>query len=328
MFSSFTNIMLPKVSKIDYERCYPKRLKKIFQSHMNMETYDKFIPNMERAVVGNIPPELIRMFPKETRGNDIKDFQNALADVSKYIRASYNKLRMNRGFGFLNPLTYGHSQAILDWNKEVTTLFNQCLNRISSTPLTGKLEYIDKGVAGKIFKMSVMDKDGNKVIHDKALKVFHNIGFVCPEVKGMHGNYAEANVWTYLKRAVGHKFDKTQFTKHYISDLHSGYTLTEFIDEKIPKTTAKVDFQNLFRIKYSDGHHNPRIYGKMYDVGGFQTMSKFMDDKIVLRYFKKLFFRSKKELPEVLARYEALAQNPAVPHRAKIQKAIKLFKKD
>lgn len=69
---SFGIIMLHKIDPINFERCYPKRLKKIFQSHLNMTTYDKFIPNMERAIVGNIPPELIKLFPKETRGGKYK----------------------------------------------------------------------------------------------------------------------------------------------------------------------------------------------------------------------------------------------------------------
>lgn len=320
--------MLPRISATDYERCYPKRLKKIFQSNLNMHSYNKFIPHIVGggAIVGNIPPELIKLFPKETRGEDIKKFQGVLADITKYLRASWNKKGIRHNL--TNPFTYRHSDLVNSWIKQANTLLNACLKRFPQTPMTGNLEYIDYGVAGKVFRLSIMDKDGNKIMHDKALKVYHNVIHSPDALPDMHGSYAEANIWTYLKRAVGHKFDKTQFTKHYISDLHNGYSLTEFIDENITRTTAKVDFQNLFRIKYSDGHHNPRLHGKIYDVGGFQKYSKFMDDKVVLRYFKKLFFRSKRELPEVLARYEALAQNPKTPHRDKIQRAISLFKKE
>jgi len=293
-----------------------------------MRTYSEFVPNVGGgALVGNIPPELIRLFPKETRARDIKEFQGVLADITRYIRASFEKMKKRPGFGYVNVNTYRHSDMIIEWQQEVNNIFNACLRRFTDTPLTGELEYIDHGVAGKVFRMSVMDKDGKKIMHDKALKVYHQITFGCPDVKDLHGNYAEANAWAYLKRAIGHRLDKTQFTKHYISDLHNGYALTEFIDENITRTTAKVDFQNLFRIKYSDSIHNPSYYGKMYDVGGFQKSAKFMDDKIVLRYFKKLFFRSEKELPELLARIEALAQNPKTPHRDKIQRALDLFKK-
>lgn len=324
----FDNFMLPKVSATNFERCYPKRLKKIFQSNLNIRTYSQFIPPIagRGAIVGNIPSELIRLFPKETRGEDIKKFQGVLADITKYLRASWNKKGIR--YNLTDPFTYRHSDLVNSWMEEANVLLNACLKRFTETLMTGSLEYIDYGIAGKVFRLSIMDKDGNKIMHDKALKVYHNVIHspdVCPDI---HGCFAEANFWTYLKRAAGHPLDKTQFTKHYISDLHNGYSLTEFIDEKITRTTAKIDFQNLFRIQYNDGHHNQPYYKKMYDVGGFQKTAKFMDDKIVLRYFKKLFFRSKKELPEVIARYEALAQNPKTPHRDRIQRAISLFKKE
>ncbi len=321
--------MLPKIDPVNYERCYPKRLKRIFQSNLNMKSYDKFIPHIGGgAIVGNIPPELIRLFPQKTRGQDIKNFQNLLADISKYVRGSYYKLKQSDGFTWLNPETYGKSDMLLNWEKELTNVLNGCLRRFTDISVTGDIKYIERGVAGKVFKLSLRDKDGVKIMHDKALKVYHVKSFLCSEVKGCHGNYAEANFWTYLKHVAGHPLDKTQFTKHYISDLDNGYALTEFIDEDITSTTAKMDFQALFKLKYVDWHHNPYLREKIYDVGGFQKMPNFMDDKIVLRYFKKLFFRSEKELPEVLARYEALAQNPKTPHRDKIQRAIDLFKKE
>lgn len=316
-----------KISFENYERCYPKRLKKFFQSSINYKTYDSFIPQMQRAVVGNIPPELIKLFPEATRGTDIKNFQNALGDISKYIRASYEKISHDKNFAYLDPETYRPSQAMKDWMNGVNNVFNGCLRRFSNTQLTGNLEYIDRGVAAKVFKMSIFDKNGKKVMHDKALKVYHQIKFMVPEFNGIHGNFAEANTWTYLKFNIGHNLDKTQFTKHYISDLHNGYGLTEFIDYNIAKTTAPVDFVKLFGIKYRDSVNNRPIYNKMYDLGGFDKTPDFTDDKVVLRFFKKLYYRSPKELPQTLSQLEALAQNPKTPHRNKIQQAIDLFNK-
>lgn len=325
-FYKFYNSMLPKISTTDYIRCYPKRLKKIFQSNLNMRTYDEFIPYMKRAVVGNIPPELIRLFPKDTRGADIKKLQDCLADISKYARASFEKMRRKAGFGYLNPVTYRKSDEILNWERELTNVFNSCLKRISGTPLKGELEYIDYGVAGRVFRLSIMDKNGVKVMHDKALKVYHKISFAQDVRKDIHGSYAEANFWTYLKHAAGHRLDKSQFTKHYISDLHNGYCLTEYIDQNITRTTAKINFENLFGIKYVDANNNAPLCNKIYDAGGFKKLLNFMDDKIVLRHFKKLFFRTDKELPAIITRYEALVQNPNTPHRIKFQKALSLFK--
>lgn len=312
----------------NYEKCYPKRLKKIFQSNLNMRSYGKFIPEMERAVVGNIPPELIKLFPKETRSNDIKAFQNILSDTSKYIRASYNDLRKKENFTLLNPVTYGKSKVILDWEKDITTLFNACLRRLKNQQIFGTLKYLDYGVAGKVFRLSLLDKNGNKLMHDKALKVYHSRDFLGFIDSSLHGNYAEGNFWTYIKHTAGHNLDKTQFTKHYISDLKNAYSLTEFIDITIPKTTAKINYQNLLHLKYLDATNNPPVIGKLYDAGGFKKGNNFIDDKVVLRYFKKLFFAKKNNQPEVKAHIETLVQNPKTPNRDKIQKALDLFNKE
>lgn len=311
----------------NYEKCYPKRLKKLFQSNINYRTYDRFIPQMQRAIIGNIPPELIRLFPKETRGRDIKNFQNSLSDITKFIRASYEKLRYSGSFELRDPITYGPSKSMKNWEKDINTVFNAILKRFSETLLTGELEYIDHGIAGKVFRMSIFDKNGKKIMHDKALKVFHQINFNVPEANGIHGNYAEANTWAYIKHNAGHNLDKSQFTKHYISDLHNGYTLTEFIDYDIHKTTANIDFMSLFKIKYKDIKNNSLYFNKIYDIGGFDKLPDFTDNKVVLRFFKKLFFRSPKELPQMLSKLEVLIQNPKTPHRDKIQQAIDLFKK-
>ncbi len=75
-----------------------------------------------------------------------------------------------------------------------------------------------------------------------------------------------------------------------------------------------------------DTKYNMSIMGKQYDIGGYEKAYNFTSDKVVLRYFKKLIHRSQKELPRVLGKIEALAQNPKTPHRDKIQQALKLFK--
>ncbi len=315
--------MLPKIDPVNYERCYPRRLKKIFQSNLNMCTYGKFVPEMERAVVGNLPPELIHFFSKGVREKGIKDFQNVLADVTKYLRATSKKFSDDIYF---NPITCRKSQIVLDWEKDATNLLNACLKRFSDNQLTGELEFIKSGVAGKVFRLSIMDKDGNKIMRDKALKVFHHISFGIPEGKRVHGNFAESNFWTFLKFWVGHKLDNTKYTRHYISDLENGYALTEFAQAGIQKTTSDFDVRKILRIRRGDRENNMPIFGKLYDGGGFVKCKDFIDDKVTLKYFKKLMNRSPKELPEVLARYEALAKNPKTPHRDKIQKAIDLFK--
>lgn len=317
--------MLPKISATNYEKCYPKNLNKLFRSHLNMKTYDSFIPHMERAVIGNLPPEIINYFSKDTRARDIKNFQNVLSDITKYLRASYHGLKFKPGFHWVDE-NYRQSSHVKDWMKEATVLLNACLKGLhEENKLSGKIEYVDRGAWKNVFKLSFYDKNGDKIMHDKALGVYHSVSIPEKYNVARHGNFAEANFWGFLKFWTGHKMDNTAYTRHYISDMKSGYSLTEFAGAGVHKTTSKFDIKKTLHIKNADNGDNSTIYGKYYDAGGHIKQADFIDDKVTLRYYKKLLHRSLKELPEVLGRYKKLAQNPKTPNRDKIQKALDLF---
>ncbi len=315
--------MLGKINLVQYEKCYPSRLKKIFRAGINYHGYNKFIPNMKNAKVGNIPPEVIKLFPSFSKANKIKGFQNALSNITKYLRTCY-KVAKEKKLIFYD---FRDLQEDLPNFEDIISMFaSKMMKGILPKGYNLKLKYIARGVWGNVFKLSIMDKNGKKIMHDKALKVYHSVKCNINSLPNSQGVYAEANFWTYLKHAAGHKLDKTQFTKHYISDLKSGYALTEFIDDDIPKTSSSLDLGNVLRIFYEDFFNEP-INGKIYDVGGFVKRFNFIDDKVVLRYFKKLWFRnSEKELDKVIKDFEVKIANPKTPHRDKIQKALELFK--
>ena len=71
IFTPLIKNMLGKINLINYEKCYPSLLKKLFRADLNYLAYDKFIPQMKNAVVGNIPPEIICLF-KTDKGEKIK----------------------------------------------------------------------------------------------------------------------------------------------------------------------------------------------------------------------------------------------------------------
>lgn len=315
--------MLGRIKFVNYEKCYPSRLKKFFQADINYKTFDSFIPEMKNAVVGNIPVEIINLF-KTDKGEKIKAFQNALSELTKYLRACCKSAKEQ------NLISYDIAELGEDlpvFEKSISDFANTHFKNILPDDIKAKLCYTGKGVWGNVFKFSLVDKNGEKIMHDKALKVYHNTKCKIKEISNIQNNYAEANFWTFIKHAAGHKLDNTQFTKHYISDTKSGYALTEFIDDKIPQTTSKLDLKNIFGIMYMDIMNEP-IRGKLYDAGGFVKYPYFIDDKVVLRYFKKLSFRkSEKELNKVIIDFENKIRNPKTPHRDKIQMALNLFKK-
>ena len=317
-------IMLNKVSKINYEKCYPSRLKNIFKANFGYKTYDSFVPQTKWKIVGNLPHEIIELWDRKDRKKSIKLFYRAMSNMAKYLRACYKECKKSNiisyDFNDLEP----EDLKLLE--KDFSQFFNKLLKGILRENIKASIFYIDRGCWGNVFKLVMYDKNTRtRIMHDKALKVFHNVKCNIKDLSNSQGVYAEANFWTYLKNIVGHKLDKTQFTRHYISDLEHGYSLTELADKKAPKTTSPLDLDNLFKIFYTDTT-NEAINTKIYDVGGCLKYPNFIKDKVVMKYFKKLMHRNPgKDLNEFLEALNNKLKNPKTPHRSKIQEAIRLF---
>lgn len=314
--------MLNKVPNVNYEKCYPSRLKRVFRRDINYLTYKKFVPYSKNQTVGNIPIEIIRLF-KDDKCNKIKRFQQGMANIANYLRGCYLGAKKE------NIISYGFSDLddkdLKIFERQITLFANKQFKNVLPKDISVNLKYKGKGAWGNVFKFSMFDNSGNKIMSDKALKVYHRTFGGIPCLSHMHGSCAEANFWTFMKFFAGHDLDKTQFTKHYISDLKNGYALTEFIDSKSLKNIFPLDLSNLFRLKYSDIMNTP-MSGKFYDAGGFVKTFNFIPDKVTFKYFKKLMNRSPKELIPFMQRLQECVKNPKTPHRDKIQKAIELFK--
>lgn len=309
---------------INYERCYPSRLKKYFRRDINYEFYDEIIPHVKQQTIGNIPPEITDIFPKSKRGEKIKAFQQVLGDMANFIRATRNQMKS----GACKSYEDFHSPLkVTIYEYIITNLINKKLEPILGKNYYTELKFAGNGGFAEVFRLSVYDLHKNKIMHDKALKVFYNIVEPLDYYKSFHNNFAEANFWSYISYNAGHKLDKTQFTRHYISDMKSGYYLTEFIDKDTKATTSYLDLKK-FGIWFDDRINNRPIKDKeFYDGGGFEKLYNFIDDKVVLRYYKKIINRNtEKERLEVLANQERLAENPKTPHRDKIKSANELYK--
>lgn len=313
--------MLNKVPKINYDACYPSRLKRIFRNDINYLTYEKFVPYSKNQTVGNIPIEIIRLF-KDDKCNKIKWFQQGMANIANYLRGCYLGAKKE------NIISYGFSDLddkdLKIFERQITLFANKQFKNVLPKDISVNLKYKGKGAWGNVFHFSMSDKKGNKIMSDKALKIYHKKfgGVSC--LSYMHGCCAEANFWTFIKYVAGHNLDKTQFTKHYISDLKSGYSLTEFASLENLKNIFPLDLRKIFRLESLDTMNEP-ICGKFYDAGGYAKALDFISDKVTFKYFKKLMHRSEKELPSFLKSLQQYIQNPKTPHRDKIQKAIELF---
>ncbi len=314
--------MLGSIKLVNYEKCFSSNLKRIFKSDYNYKTYDEFVPKTKKQILGNFPAEIIKICLGKNKKNNIKLFQDAFADTAVYIRECFHEFKKNNII----------SKDFEDLDKKDLKLFEQNINKIFNGKLKGvlpkgvkaKFEYEGRGMWKNVFKFSLQEY-GQKIMHDKAIQVFHNSTCPIEVLKTSQGVYAEANFWTYLKNIAGHKLDKTQFTRHYISDLKNGYSMTEFVDSEIHKTTKPLDIEKLFRIFYTDVTNIP-INEKLYDIGGCLKMPGFIKDKVTMKYYKKLMHRSPgKDLNLFIENLKSLVQNPKTPHKDKIQKALELF---
>lgn len=315
-----------RISQHNYERCYQKRLKRLFETHINLRTYNQFIPHMERAVVGNIPVEIIKLFPKLTRGENIKAFQEALAQTAICLRKSYTKIQKEDNFSLLDE-NYRPSKYVKQIAKDGEKALNKQLTKLFGKDfMKAELQYAGNGCFKNVFQLSLFNHDGQKIMHDKAFQIFHNLIETHSYYSMIHNTYAEANFWTFLKRAAGHKLDNTQITKHYISDLHSGYCMTEFIDSKIPKTTKPIDICELFNFCHPhDKAYNPKIMGKEYDGGGYEANDNFTGNKELIRLEKQLYYSMGKQYDEVLSKLKNLVQNPKTLYRKELQQIIEMY---
>ena len=316
--------MLNKVPEVNYQKCYPSRLKRFFKANFGYKTYDSFVPETKCKITGNLPAEIIELWEDKDRKKNIKLFYKAMSNMTNYLRACYKECKKNNIISYdFNDLEPENLKLL---ENDFTKFFNKLLHGILPKDIKVSLAYIDRGCWGNVYKLIMYDKNTKKrIMHDKAFKVFHNVKCPVKDLSNSQGVYAEANFWTYLKNIAGHKLDKTQFTRHYVSDLEYGYSLTELADKKAPKTTAPLDIDNLFKIFYTDVT-NETINGKIYDVGGCLKYPGFIKDKVVMKYFKKLMHRnSEKDLNNFLSSINEKLCNPKTPHREKIQEALRLF---
>lgn len=139
-----------------------------------------------------------------------------------------------------------------------------------------------------------------------------------------HGLYAEANSTFRLKNILGHNMSKTDAVNADMYDLDIGYSISEYSDNLLPKTTSKIDFYHL-GLDYGDSKSANYVAGRLVDFGGITKETEKLADKIVLRYYKKIMNRvNSKEQAELINQYKKLIDNPKTPHRKSIEKAIRL----
>ncbi len=315
--------MLSSVSVSKFEKCYPTRLKKYFRSNINYLDYEKLMGDKTKSIIGNLPSNIIEAFCCDKK-EGVLDFQTALSDVSDVIRDRYFKAKIQRlKYWDFNLLPKEQKQNL---DTYFSNYFNERVKHLFPKGTKFYLQYVNRGAFKLVFRLSMVDKEYNRLIHDKALQICVKRTDEMLGLKDRHNIFAETNWWYFLTKNCGHRLDKTQFSRYYLSDMRSRYMLTEFIDNGISPTTSFVNILKIFGVHCADSKYNDPILGKLYDGGGYLKTNDFIGDKVVLRYFKKLFHqKNKKELQKLIEDIQTRLLNPRTPHRDKIQKALDIF---
>ena len=316
--------MLGSISaiKTKYEKCGYSRLKKLFQKDINFRKYDEFVPNAKSQVVGNLPSEMIRYivtkFP-DKKGDKIKQFQKTLGDVAVYVRESMQNMKKERRI--YHGLDELNEHDINLFESEMSKILKVGVSDILPQNSSVDFKYIDRGAFGQVFRLSLKDEIGRNLMPDSAMKIYYNLNSaVVPHIQG---NYAEANFATFIKRVLGHDMKKSQFAKHYISDMKNGYSLTEFLYWDGDYDFVARDYRRYFKIHSHDAFKS-FIGGKIFDLGGFFKMADFTGDKITIRYLKKLY-NHPENVGNLLEKYEKIIKGQNNPQKEKIKKALELY---
>lgn len=179
------------------------RLKSIFSGSINLKTYKEIVSVSKSSECGTIPKDLCGIFDGgkstvSTTKAEIEAVKDALSEASDKLahgicvsqRAQAIKLQRELGSSF------DKSKIIsLNFLKEINS-YQHLLNPASSTrgidsaskvltesfskiiPGCAKVEIkpLNMGSFGQGYKLEFLDANGNKIIHDKVLKVFYNEG--------------------------------------------------------------------------------------------------------------------------------------------------------
>lgn len=305
-----------KSLKLTTERDGFSRLKSIFISGQNYENYAQIVGTCKRPILGNIPNEfissIVQKYSKNERGVIIKRIQDAFQDSVRSLRDAIDLISQGKSANF--DLTLA--------SKTLKSALSDILPTNSKVILT----HSGDGDFGNVFKLQIVDNFGNKLIKDRALKIY-KLRSQSDFSSRIHGINAEANSAFRFQHILGHRNNHQDYCMQEFFDLEHGFSISQFADETLPKITSKVDYAKLGLRPY-DFHEGNIIQGRVIDFGGIAA-NKDLCDKTVLKYYKKIMnCKNQQERELMIKRYLELVSNTKQPNREKIKLAIELSQRD
>jgi len=299
------------------------------------------------------------------------------AFIKKYMDESFELLK--NGDKNLTEIMKMQKEIFFPSKEFMTKLQTQASKIIETTmKKTGvipqnagvKLKYMDQGLSSTAYNVSFLDETGNKLFHDKVLKVYTDpeislktqirsqIGYLnyhknmtqeeyiektkiiidkvpkVPEVaknimkaslgekyeqiKKMsekqikkdftdlrkqyfpsNGIEAEANAAAFIKKAIGHKLEKSNIIEYHFFDQEGKIALSEMSDDSLPAVTKKTDFgkMGIFHDDITINLNNT-VAGRIVDLGSIVVENKTLAENPAARRIYKKISALKSKSPE------------------------------
>ena len=227
-----------------------------------------------------------------------------------------------------------------------------------------QVNYIGSGMYGNAFKLTFLDRKGGKVFEDIVIKTYKNTEEIIKltslhkleqakkagiettlesiekpiieKVKGqrkIHGILPEAKATEYIRHFIGHPLGPEH--NIVLPDMFvtggNPFSIGRYIPSDIAQPTKVVNTLSIGLLNgdaYTVNATNI-IAGRISDMGGWKKIFKELDNKISIRYFKKITNRkTDKEWLQAIERYRQEAQaTKDLTKREKIMKAVELAEK-
>lgn len=182
------------------------RLKRVFTASQNYESYEKIISTAKNKILGNIPQELINLIIKSNptkKSEQIKFVQDAFkqtAETLKFCQIPMNEAIKNiRGKDneakFIYDVIlsghikdYGNTDNIIKKaEKELETNLKKIIPECSNV----NLSYLGYGSFGNAYKLEILDKNKQKIMHDRVIKIYRDEEYVRQFYENAFNKYFE-----------------------------------------------------------------------------------------------------------------------------------------
>lgn len=292
------------------------RLKGVFKSNQNYKHYDEIVSTAKNKVVGNVPNEIIDLIVKnhpERKAEMIKSVQNAFGETAETLKlcqlAQIDAVKTVKGvkaekdlllnYISSNIISLKKSDDEIHMLKAAAKSINESLKGILPKGSKVKISHIGEGAFGNGYKLEMIDSAGNKIIHDRVLKVYKDVNLVSEleklkmeKYKELLPKYSGDELWKVVPKTLKQKIDKKVFLAKIeemknnlekMSPEKHSQRINSWISNSKDIHGAAAEANSVTRLKHILGHDISRtnaVSTDMFDLGKGFSLAQYSDDAL------------------------------------------------